>query len=296
MDIWQSADPRRKTTSGWIGRSGTLLQKDGNVPILHIGANRLPLALQGTSGAAVSINSSEPYKLELGTTDAGEVKKRQALLSALSEPGTGDDRSMLSFVQRRQLQTYTTVERIKQALQNNGGNNPGFFYGPDGPYGQNSLVQRLQLVARLVQQGFGTRVFYAMIDGFDTHSGQAEEHRKLLQQLADAISNMYQTLQGTGDDKRVVTMTFSEFGRRVVENGSRGTDHGSGSCLFVAGPGIKGGLVGKHPSLTELDSGDLRWHTDFRRVYATILDRWLGVTSKTVLDGTFEHLDFVKKA
>jgi uncharacterized protein (DUF1501 family) len=103
----------------------------------------------------------------------------------------------------------------------------------------------------------------------------------------------------------VLAMTFSEFGRRVQENGSRGTDHGTGSCLFVVGPGVKGGLVGKHPSLKpdDLDyessildraSGDLRYHTDFRQVYATLLDQWLGCDSKAVLNGEFKHLDFLR--
>jgi uncharacterized protein (DUF1501 family) len=89
-------------------------------------------------------------------------------------------------------------------------------------------------------------------------------------------------------------MTFSEFGRRVMENGSQGTDHGSGSCLFVAGPGIKGGLVGKHPSLSDLDDGDLKYHTDFRQLYATLLDKWLGCDSTAVLGAKFEQLDLVQ--
>jgi uncharacterized protein (DUF1501 family) len=153
----------------------------------------------------------------------------------------------------------------------------------------------MQLIARLISAGFGTRVFYVMIDGFDTHSQQAEMHKNLVGEVADAIFFMFQTLQQQGgQDKRVIAMTYSEFGRRVYENGSKGTDHGSGACLFVAGPGVKGGLVGKHPSLTDLDQGDLRYHTDFRRVYATVLDKWLGVDSKSVLDAKYEPLDFIK--
>ena len=85
-------------------------------------------------------------------------------------------------------------------------------------------------------------------------------------------------------------MTFSEFGRRVQENGSRGTDHGAASCLFVAGPSVKGGVVGKHPSLADLDAGDLKFHTDFRRVYATLLDGWLGCDSKAVLGAKWDHV------
>jgi uncharacterized protein (DUF1501 family) len=90
-------------------------------------------------------------------------------------------------------------------------------------------------------------------------------------------------------------MTFSEFGRRVKENGSKGTDHGAGSCLFVAGPAVKGGAVGEHPKLDDLDSGDLKYPIDFRRVYATLLDQWLGVDSQAVLGGKFEHLPLLKK-
>src|SRR5439155_16674353 len=129
---------------------------------------------------------------------------------------------------------------------------------------------------------------------FDTHSMQAESHKNLVGEVADAITFMFQTLQQSGHDKRVVAMTFSEFGRRVHENGSRGTDHGSGSCLFVAGPAVKGGLVGKHPSLSDLDSGDLRYHTDFRNVYATLLDQWLGVDSHAVLGGKLPQLALLK--
>jgi uncharacterized protein (DUF1501 family) len=91
-------------------------------------------------------------------------------------------------------------------------------------------------------------------------------------------------------------MTFSEFGRRTAENGSKGTDHGAASCLFVAGPGVKSGPVGKHPSLTDLDDGDIKHHTDFRQVYATLLDRWLGCDSKAVLSKQFEHIDLLKKS
>src|SRR5207237_1662638 len=106
-----------------------------------------------------------------------------------------------------------------------------------------------QLLARLIDKSFGTRVFFVSLGGFDTHSNQGEDHRKLLQELGDGLQLFFTELGRKGQDKRVLAMTFSEFGRRVQENGSRGTDHGSGSCLFVAGPAVKSGPVGKHPSL-----------------------------------------------
>ncbi|MBY0456962.1 MAG: DUF1501 domain-containing protein, partial [Gemmataceae bacterium] len=107
-----------------------------------------------------------------------------------------------------------------------------------------------------------------------------------------AIGNVFHHLQGEYSE-RVALMTYSEFGRRVKENGSRGTDHGSGSCMFVAGTKVAGGLVGKHPSLDDLTDGDIRYHTDFRRVYATLLEDWLGVDSKGVLEEKFDKLPLI---
>jgi uncharacterized protein (DUF1501 family) len=152
-----------------------------------------------------------------------------------------------------------------------------------------NLAQKLQLMTRLIGLGLGTRVFYTAMTGFDTHGGQTATHAKLLKELADSIAAFFKELKRLGHSERVVVMTFSEFGRRVKENGS-GTDHGAASCLFVAGPAVKGGLIGKHPSLKDLDNGDLKFHTDFRRVYATLLDGWLGCDSKTVLGAKWDHI------
>lgn len=151
----------------------------------------------------------------------------------------------------------------------------------------NGLTQKLQLVAGLIARGFATRLFYVSLEGFDTHASQGPVHGGLLADLANSVAGFFQALKATGNDRRVRLMTFSEFGRRVRENGSRGTDHGAASCLFVAGPSVKGGVVGKHPSLSNLDD-DLRFHTDFRRVYATLLDGWLGCDSTAVLGGRWD--------
>jgi uncharacterized protein (DUF1501 family) len=293
MDIWQTADPHGNLKTGWLGRSVNELQgQSGFIPILHIGSGRQPPAIQGTPGGAVSINDRQNFKLELGGGTVAQQKTRRKLLEELSAPdGKGDD--ILQFVRLRQLRTMTSVERLQELLSKHR-LRPNTFYGPDGPYGANSLPMQLQLVANLIITGFGTRIFYVAIDGFDTHANQAEAHRKLLAQLADGISNMFNLLKNGGHDKRVLVMTFSEFGRRVQENGSKGTDHGAASCLFVAGPALKGGLVGEHPSLKDLDSGDLKYALDFRRVYATLLDSWLHCDSKAVLGGKFEHVEGLK--
>jgi len=295
MDIWQSADPRRKTPTGWIARGATELNdKRGGIPAMHIGPNKLPLALQGAGGGAISVNDQQPYKLELGGGTQDNHKARKKLLTELAAaPETEDPADLLDFVQRRQLKTLTTLDKLEELLRNRSNSSRPFFPGSN-VLAANYLPNKLQLVSELIERGFGTRVFYVALDGFDTHSRQAEAHRDLMQQLGEGISQFFQTLQQSKNDQRVVLMTFSEFGRRVQENGSKGTDHGSGSSLFVVGPAVQGGLVGEHPSLKDLDQGDLRYHTDFRRVYATLLDNWLGVDSKTVLNGKFEPMGFLK--
>ncbi len=288
MDIWQSADPKGAIKSGWLGRTvNEMKNASGGIPILHLGPNRLPLALSGAPGGAVSINNKNDFRLEMAGGEAGREPARRRLLEELSalpqgeskrDAPAGDD--LAAFVQRRQVQTLAAVETLRRLLE-----------GPNAiPRQDGSLSQKLQLVAGLIARGFGTRIFYVNLDGFDTHAEQAPAHARLLGELADAISILFRTLKESGHANRVRLLTFSEFGRRVNENGSRGTDHGAASCMFLAGPSIKGGVVGKHPSLSDLDAGDLKFHTDFRRIYATLLDGWLGCDSKTVLGAKWDHI------
>jgi uncharacterized protein (DUF1501 family) len=283
MDIWQSGDPKRVTRTGWLGRATVEINNgSGGVPLLHVGARPPTLALTGApSGGAVSINDQNSFRLDLGAGKAGQQQVRRRLFADLAKPAAnaGED-DLTSFVQRRQVQTLTAVETLRELLE-----------GPNAvPRRGEGLTQKLQLIAGLIAKGFGTRIFYVSLDGFDTHADQGPAHNNLLSDLANSINAFFQTLKTTGHDKRVRLMTFSEFGRRVKENGSRGTDHGAASCLFVAGPSVKGGIVGKHPSLADLDLDDLKFHTDFRRVYATLLDSWLGCPSKVVLGGPWDHI------
>jgi uncharacterized protein (DUF1501 family) len=283
MDIWQSADPRRITRTGWLGRAVTEMHDtSGNIAILQIGANRQPLALSGApGGGAISINDSHSLHLDLGGGAAAARQARRRLLEEAATPSaTAVDDDLLSFVQRRQVQTLTAVEKLRELMEG-----PGAIQRQGG-----GLYQKLQLVAGLIARGFGTRIFYVSLEGFDTHADQGPTHNNLFGELSNAVNGMFETLKKAGHDKRVRLMTFSEFGRRVQENGSRGTDHGAASCLFVAGPSLKGGVVGKHPSLADLDAGDLKFHTDFRRLYATLLEGWLGCDSKAVLGARWEHV------
>jgi uncharacterized protein (DUF1501 family) len=160
-------------------------------------------------------------------------------------------------------------------------------------YPPNGLGEKLKVVAQIVAGELGTRVVFVSLDGFDTHAQQAGAHQALLGELASAVRAFFQDLKGHGLDDRVLLATFSEFGRRVKENGSLGTDHGAASQVFIAGPGIKAGIHGKHPSLTDLIEGDLKFHTDFRSVYATLLTKVLEWPVEPVLNGAFPLVDFV---
>jgi uncharacterized protein (DUF1501 family) len=154
------------------------------------------------------------------------------------------------------------------------------------------LANQLKLIAQMIGGELGTRIFFVSLGGFDTHSQQAGAHQALLAELAEAVRAFYSDLKGHGLAERVVLATYSEFGRRVKENGSLGTDHGAASQMFIVTQG-KGGVYGAHPSLTDLDDGDLKFHTDFRRVYATLLEKWLGFAAEPVLGAQFEPMNFV---
>lgn len=294
MDIWQLADPKRIQTQGWLGRAiPGMSVNDAGVPGMFIGDDRLPVALQGADGGVISLSDRQSFKLQL----SGNAAPRKKLIEDLNaDDGKAD---LAAFVRKRQLQTYTSLQKVEEALRDIGpGNQPPQPVIPGRPNpNQNDLASlpgKLGLIARLVQKGLGTRIYYASIGGFDTHAGQSDQHAELLGEVSNAVGQFFNQLGGNQD--RVVLMTYSEFGRRVKENGSRGTDHGSGSCMFVAGNKVAGGLVGKHPSLSDLTDGDLKYHTDFRRVYASLLDDWLGVESKGVLGENFAKLPLIDKA
>lgn len=323
MDIWQTADPALKNRTGWISRglAGMPLEP-GKIPGIFVGLNNMPLALQGPATGVVAVHPNKRFDLELGGEEnQPQQVRRFDITPPKAAPKKEDDKSkkaaeqhrekrrklineltteaptssaMLPFVQRSALQTYATVDRLREIMKEPEQN---YQFGGD-QIGRNfgELTRNLGLVARMIKAGFGTRIFYVTLGGFDTHSAQADQHQRLMGELAGAVTSFFGQLDEAKEAQRVTLLTFSEFGRRVYENGSRGTDHGAGACLFLAGPMVKGGVVGKHPSLSDLGDGDLKYHTDFRQVYASLLDDWLGCNSLQVLGERFEKLPLIKKA
>jgi uncharacterized protein (DUF1501 family) len=161
-------------------------------------------------------------------------------------------------------------------------------------YPRNALASELQLEAQMISANLGTRVFHVTLGGFDDHVAEVFTHANLMKYLGDSLAAFYADLTAQGKVDQVVSMTFSEFGRRVRENAGRGTDHGTAAPVFLVGGKVKGGLYGDDPILNSLDpNGDLKYGVDFRSVYGTVLDGWLGANSKDILGGSYERLPFL---
>jgi uncharacterized protein (DUF1501 family) len=280
MDIWHTASTaERLPEEGWLGRAiaEPKLGSSGQIPALYLGPDRLPRALVGRREVP-AIASLEALRLQM------EAEVLQAAQKTVSLPRRDPT---LQFLQRSALHAYTTSQQLQQLVGE---------YRPTVTYPNTGLGQRLKMIAQLITAGFGASIYYTSLDGFDTHAGQAPVHAALLQELSDAVAAFCRDLHGRGELDRVLLMTFSEFGRRVRENGSAGTDHGAAAPLFVVGGKVIPGLIGPHPRLDELDQGDLKFHTDFRQVYAAVLEDWLGIPSEPVLLSMYEKVKLVKNS
>ncbi len=283
MDIWQTCQ-RKGTprTTGWLGRflDASHKSSDIDVPAIHVGPEKQPLALAANNVRVSSFASPESFRLRDG--DSGKVVEVIRKLSNHTE-GTSD--SLLGFLQSSTTSALSTSDRISAALRD---------YRTPVSYPESALAQRLKTIAQLIDAGLKTRVYYVELDGFDTHSQQAAAHAALLQQFGGAVRAFVDDVAHHGHGNRTLVMSFSEFGRRVAENASQGTDHGTAAPMFLAGARVRAGLIGDHPSLDDLQDGDVKFHTDFRQVYATLLQRWLGWSSKSVLGGEFKPIDALR--
>jgi len=290
MDIWQLADPAHqlKDRAGWVAR---YFNEDGHLKTNPMSGltltGNLPLAfLSEDIAASVYVqNQDDPF------TSNNKDKEYQARLAArrtIYSQGTVAN-SHLDFIRKVGQHAYTNTAEIRTALANFDKSAMKAAHYPQ----YNDFANSLESVSKLIIGGLSTRVYYVQVGGFDTHANQPNQHANLLGGIAESIVAFFKDLESQGRDKDVVLMSFSEFGRRAEENESAGTDHGTASVMFVAGGGIKGGVHGEHPSLTDLKDGDMKFTTDFRRVYADVLDQWLGANSEKVLGGKFDHLGLI---
>jgi uncharacterized protein (DUF1501 family) len=278
LDIWHKAarDPEQEPL-GWIGRTAPMLGQ--NRGAIYVGGGETPLALFGATGYAPSLESLDEYRLRVAAS--GDDPQKRAAVEGFARPAAGDA-GLLDFVRSSARETYASAARVQQAATQY--DTPVIY--PDTP-----LATHLKLVAQFLAADVPERIYYTALDGFDTHAGQGAAHAGLLQTLGDAVAAFHEDLAHHGQQQRVVTMTFSEFGRRVAENGSQGTDHGTAAPMFLIGQRVRAGLIGAHPSLDDLESGDVKFHTDFRSVYAAVLDGWLGVPAGEIVPGEFPQLE-----
>ena len=288
MDIWQTGRPQidAKERTGWLAR---YFDADGHFkgnPLSGISlGSALPLALFADDVPASVIGNGRDYGFSINGPDKGVQDALRSLYAEGTVAGSNAE-----FVRNVGSDAYSSTDVLKKAFNDYDTAKSNTV----APYPQgNGLAAGLQTIAKLIAGGVGSRVYYLNMGGFDTHANQVGQHGALMGQLADAVSAFLADLQMHGKGEDVTVMTFSEFGRRCKENGSQGTDHGAASVMFVAGAGVKGGIYGDYPSLSDLDDGDLRYHTDYRSVYATLLDKWLGANSQAILGDQFKHLDFV---
>ncbi|QEH38575.1 hypothetical protein OJF2_71790 [Aquisphaera giovannonii] len=272
MAVWHSArlDPDEHGGPGWLGRvfDDRLAAGDG-VGSYFVGGGMAPDALLGRRSAPGVLE--RPGDLVL--TDA-----MGARAAAMSTDGRDD---LLAFVRRTAVDAYATAGRVAEMPGARGQADPGSGEG---------LAGRLSFIARLMRSGVRARVFYTGQGGYDTHAAQLNTHAALLGELSRALKGFQGELEASGLADRVAVLAFSEFGRRLAENGSGGTDHGTAGPVILAGKHVRPGLTGDAPSLTDLEDGDPRMTVDFRRVYAAVLRDWLGIPPAIALDGRFEPL------
>ena len=275
MAIWHSANvdlsganvSEAETTAvfGWIGQALDESPKpaDGSAAAVFVGTGGMPTALRSRRSMASALARPEDLVLALPGGARAAVAEERA--------PAGD---LAGFVRRSTLDAYASSQGMADLLraEDKGTTCPA-----------TALAGRLRIIARLIKGSGGTRVFYTAQSGYDTHYAQLQLHASLLRELSGALKAFLDDLAATKLADRVVVLCFSEFGRRVQENASAGTDHGTAGPVFLAGPSVRAGLVGSTPRLLDLQDGDLKMGLDFRQLYASLLDDWLGVSGQTVL-------------
>ncbi|HVR47108.1 MAG TPA: DUF1501 domain-containing protein [Candidatus Binatia bacterium] len=277
-EIWQTAAPERYEHTGWLGRyfDEAALSRDNLFKGVAV-SQVLPELLVSDHTDIPAIPALAQYTL---AADRNTVASK-AFWTEARDKHLPFESPYLAHVMEIEGNAQRSSEELPRLVAG---------YTAKASYPATPLGRSLALAAQIVGSNLGTKAIYVEHGSFDTHVNQVAIQNRLLAQFSDAIGAFYEDLAAHGNERRVLTLTFSEFGRRIEENGSRGTDHGEASPLFLIGGGVKGGLYGTLPDLSSTNMGNLRYTIDFRSVYATVLERWLGRPSTTVLGGAFAKL------
>ena len=285
MDIWHTCEPDKVGTEGWLGRVIRDLDPRGENVLTGVNFGRgLPraLALSGVPVASVAV--LETYGVLTGIS--GEPERTEALdvFARMYAPTLGSG-PVMEYLGQTGLDALKGADILKTAPQQ---------YHSDIEYADSPIGRNLQGIAKVLTANVGTRIFYTQHGGYDTHANQGPVHPKLWTELSQGVSDFYADLREHDLADNVLMFVFTEFGRRVRDNGS-GTDHGSGGLALAIGDPVKGGMYSEYPSLKAEDllEGDLHFTMDYRGVYGTMVEKWLGLDANSVTGGNFEQLDFL---
>ncbi len=288
LEVWHTGRyAGRASGEGWVGQLAQAGWSDEDHPnlLVHLGA-RSPYSVYSTTHPAAVLQAPTVYKWfgnEQVERAYGMSESGQEETARIVGEHAGRDKALASL--RAVLDNaHDSSASIRKAAA---------LYRERVEYPRNRLAGTLRDVAALIHGRLGTRVYSVQMSGFDTHAGQRGSHDSLMTSLDTALSAFLQDLRGSSAGQETLVLVFSEFGRRVAENGSKGTDHGKAGPMFLLGPAVKGGLYGKHPSLTQLDRGDLAATTDFRSVYGTVIENWFGVSQEAVLGKRYATLPLI---
>lgn len=280
MDIWQSASPENKLRYGWIGRHFDAMLAGGPLnPVVALGlSTEKPLALQGQKSSIPCFASLADIKNMVGDSDSERMLRD---IQGPAETATAGER----VVQQANKTALDAMSALSTQLEG---------YKTKQDYGQHAFGLGFQQMAQIIATSPSTRVLYFANGGFDTHARQQPSQEALLGGFSKAVKAFQREMESIGKADKVIVLVFSEFGRRVVENGSAGTDHGTAAPMFLIGKSVKGGIHGPVPDLSNLDNnGDLKFAIDFREVYAATLDEWMGGDSEVVLGQKFGYAPLI---
>ena len=285
MDIWHTALPDEIGTEGWLGRAIRDIDPKGENVLTGVNFGLgLPRAL-GVRGVPVaSVGNLETYGLFPDMKDEALRKFALDTFAKMYGGSAGKD-PVMDFLGQTGRDALKGADILRTA--------PG-MYESTVEYAANPIAQSMRSVAQVMFADLGTRIYYTAHGSFDTHSGEIATHEKLWTDVSGAIGDFMDDLKAHGRENDAIIFLFSEFGRRIKDNGS-GTDHGSGGVAFIIGDAVQGGMYGEYPSIKQEDQleGDLHFNNDFRHTYTTILESWLGLEAAPIVNGQFEPLEFM---
>jgi uncharacterized protein (DUF1501 family) len=289
-DIWSTANPASPTGAGWLGRYVDTLPAPIDPLSGWATTQEIPRSLHARTASVPAIPNATNYAFASPNGGSDAVLARQTATRIASH--LPPDQPHLSFVNATAQAAFATLDRVATVAG----------YQPSTTYPTSGLGQALRAVAGALVKGTGTRVFWVQTGGYDTHAGQGVNglngaYATLMRTINDALVAFHDDMRNQGLLNDTLVLQWSEFARRITENGSQGTDHGAGGLMMALGGGVRGGLFGTAPSLNpasdnptlENNGNDVRYETDFRSVYARVLDTWLGVNSVQILGGDFRN-------